>query len=65
MRLKLFSAATLAVALAGFGPRVAEAEIVWSGVQNITALATNSPLSFNGGAWNYGIFQGGTVRYAY
>lgn len=33
MRLKLFSAAALALALAGFGPRVAEAEIIWSGVQ--------------------------------
>ncbi len=65
MRVNLFSVAALAVALAGFGPRVAEAEIIWSGVQNITALASNSPLSFNGGNWNYGIFQGGPVRYAY
>ena len=65
MRLKLFSAAALAVALAGFGPRVAEAEIVWSGVQNITALSSNSPKSFNGGAWEWGILQGGPVSYAY
>ena len=65
MRLKLFSAAALAVALAGFGPRVAEAEIVWSGVQNITALSSNSPKSFNSGAWEWGIVQGGPVSYAY
>ena len=68
MRMKLFSAAALALALAGFGPRVAEAEIIWSGVKNITAIASNSPLSFSGGAWNYGIFQagpGGQVRYAF
>ena len=65
MRLKLFSAAALAVALAGFGPRVAEAEIVWSGVQNITALSSTSPKSFNGGAWEWGIVQGGPVSYAY
>ena len=65
MRLKLFSAAALAVALAGFGPRVAEAEIVWSGVQSITALSSTSPKSFNGGAWEWGILQGGPVSYAY
>ena len=65
MRMKLFSAAALALALAGFGPRVAEAEIIWSGVQNITALASNSPLSLSGGDWNYGVFQGGPVRYAF
>ena len=65
MRLKLFSAAALAVALAGFGPRVAEAEIVWSGVQNITATSGNSPQTFNGGDWEWGVFQGGTVHYAY
>ena len=65
MRLKLFSAATLAVALAGFGPRVAEAEIIWSGVQNITAIASNSPKTFNGGSWEWGVLQAGPVRYAY
>jgi hypothetical protein len=65
MRMKLFSAAALAVALAGFGPRVAEAEIIWSGMQNITALSTNSPQSFNGGAWEWGVEQGGPVHYAY
>ena len=65
MRLKLFSAAALAVALAGFGPRVAEAEIVWSGVQNITATSGNSPKNFNGGDWEWGILQGGPVNYAY
>ena len=65
MRLKLFSAAALAVALAGFGPRVAEAEIVWSGVQNITATSGNSPQTFNGGDWEWGILQGGPVHYAY
>ena len=65
MRLKLFSAAALAVALTGFGPRVAEAEIVWSGVQNITALSSTSPKSFNGGSWQWGILQGGPVSYAY
>ncbi len=51
MRVNLFSAAALAVALAGFGPRVAEAEIFWSGIQNITATSANSPQTFNGGAW--------------
>ncbi|MEN9665804.1 MAG: hypothetical protein RLZZ326_2167 [Planctomycetota bacterium] len=64
MRLKLFSAAALAVALAGFGPRVAEAEIIWSGIQNITPSA-NSPQSFNGGAWEWGVEQGGPTHYAY
>jgi hypothetical protein len=63
--MKLFSAAALAVALAGFGPRVAEAEIIWSGVQNITALSTTSPKTFNGGAWEWGVVQGGPVSYAY
>ena len=65
MRLKLFSAAALAVALTGFGPRVAEAEIFWSGIQNITATSANSPQSFNGGAWEWGVEQGGPVQYAY
>jgi len=61
--MKLFSAAALAVALAGFGPRVAEAEIIWSGIQNITATSANSPQSFNGGAWEWGVEQG--YQYAY
>jgi hypothetical protein len=65
MRMKLFSAAALAVALAGFGPRVAEAEIIWSGIANITATSANSPQSFNGGAWEWGVVQGGPVHYAY
>jgi hypothetical protein len=61
MRVNLFLAAALAVALAGFGPRVAEAEIIWSGMQNITALSTNSPQTFNGGAWEWGVVQGGPL----
>jgi hypothetical protein len=61
--MKLVSAAALAVALAGFGPRVAEAEIIWSGIQNITATSANSPQSFNGGAWEWGVEQG--YQYAY
>ena len=65
MRMKLFSAAALAVALAGFGPRVAEAEIIWSGVQNISAISTNSPQSFNGGDWKWGVVQAGPVSYAF
>jgi hypothetical protein len=65
MRMKLFSAAALALALAGFGPRVAEAEIIWSGVQNISAISTTSPKDFNGGAWKWGIVQGGPVSYAF
>jgi len=63
MRMKLFSAA-LAVALAGFCPRVAEAEIIWSGIQNITPSA-NSPQQFNGGAWEWGVLKGGPAHYAY
>jgi hypothetical protein len=65
MRMNLFSAAALAVALAGFGPRVAEAEIIWSGMQNITALSTNSPQTFNGGDWEWGVVQAGPVSYAF
>ena len=65
MRKKLFSAAALAVALAGFGPRVAEAEIIWSGTQNTTALYSNSPQSFYGGSLEWGVVQGGPVSYAY
>ena len=65
MRMKLFSAAALAVALAGFGPRVAEAEIIWSGMQNTTALYLNSPKQFNGGAWEWGVVGGGPVSYAF
>jgi len=65
MRKKLFSAAALAVALAGFGPRVAEAEIIWSGTQNTTAINANSPQSFYGGSLEWGVVQGGVVAYAY
>jgi len=65
MRKKLFSAAALAVALAGFGPRVAEAEIIWSGTQNTTALYSNSPKTFYGGSLEWGVVQGGPVSYAF
>ena len=65
MRKKLFSAAALAVALAGFGPRVAEAEIIWSGSKNITATSATSPKFFGGGGWKWGVEQGGSDHYAY
>ena len=65
MRKKLFSVAVLAVALAGFGPRVAEAVIIWSGVQNITALDFNSPKTFYGGSLEWGIVQSESVSYAF
>jgi len=55
----------LALALVGFGPRVAEAEIIWSGIQNITAISTNSPQTFNGGDWKWGVVQAGLVSYAF
>jgi len=65
MRMSVVTAAALALALVGFGPRPAEAEIFWSGIQNITASPGNSPQLFNGGSWAWGVVQTGPVHYAY
>lgn len=64
MRLSMVSVAAIALALVTGGLRPAKAEIFWSGIQNITPSA-NSPQSFNGGAWEWGVEQGGPVHYAY
>ena len=64
MRLSIVSVAAIALALVTGGLRPAKAEIIWSGIQNITPSA-NSPQSFNGGAWEWGVEQGGPVHYAY
>ena len=65
MRLSMVSVAAIALALVTGGLRPAKAEIFWSGIQNITATSANSPQVFNGGAWEWGVFQGGPVHYAY
>ena len=65
MRLSMVSVAAIALALVTGGLRPAKAEIFWSGIQNITATSANSPQSFNGGAWEWGVVQGGPVQYAY
>jgi len=64
MRLSIVSVAAIALALVTGGLRPAKAEIIWSGIQNITPSA-NSPQSFNGGAWEWGVVQAGPVHYAY
>jgi len=64
MRLSIVSVAAIALALVTGGLRPAKAEIIWSGIQNITPSA-NSPQSFNGGAWKWGVLEGGPVQYAY
>jgi len=61
----MVSVAAIALALVTGGLRPAKAEIFWSGIQNITATSANSPQSFNGGAWEWGVEQGGPVQYAY
>ena len=65
MRLSMVSVAAIALALVTGGLRPAKAEIFWTGVLNITATSANSPQSFNGGAWEWGVEQGGPVQYAY
>ena len=65
MRLSMVSVAAIALALVTGGLRPAKAEIFWTGVLNITATSANSPQSFNGGAWEWGVVEAGPYLYAY